>query len=754
MNVLPETADDERLKKNSVLVYFSLTLISLIIVVCGGFTVYTLQMAADVERFVESSNLQLSAEASAITNELKVPLYTGLFLAREAEVHNVLSEPEEMQLLGQDFFTQMMSIGLFDQIRILDAKGMEHVRVDGNGDKTDMATESQLQSKADRYYYRESMKLADGDIFMSRLDLNVERGKVELPLKPTIRFSIPLFNSSGSRPDGMLVMNYLASPLLDRFQKLVAEQEGLGLQLINSEGYFLSSHKPEDEWGFMLEERKSRNVAMLYPEIWQAINDNDHGMIEHQGNYYVFVSIDPLAAIKELVSGAAYSDQKLRWTLLRTLPSQVYQQIQRGTMRTVLIWGVPLLLLLWLVAYFAVRAYVHRQELAGQIIKHAELTSRLEAVGTLAGGMAHEFNNMLASMMGNLHLIKNEPKNYEKNIERIHRIEKSGFRGAKVLSQMLSFARRDIPTLRAVAVKPFIGDLYDMARVSIHENIQMKQDILIDDSCAIQADVKQLQSALLSLLNNAAQALEGVSEPQISIHIHRFEIDELFRQQYPDIHSSEVVAIGVEDNGCGIPAVNMERIMEPFFSTRSVGMGSGMGLSMVYGMVKMHGGEISVESKPGGTLFTLYLPVGNVENDATGIAKELVEHIKPASHVGLILLADDNLSLLEADRELLELFGYKVLLARNGNEALHLFEQHQASLSMVILDQVMPGKSGLEVAQAMRCVRSSMPIIIQTGYDPEEMNDKMQSDANYRVLRKPVMPEELEWIIASMLDQQ
>jgi len=236
-------------------------------------------------------------------------------------------------------------------------------------------------------------------------------------------------------------------------------------------------------------------------------------------------------------------------------------------------------------------------------------TRKLEAVGSLAGGIAHHFNNAMAGMIGYLHLARMKSGKDVSTIGNINQVEKIIFNTAELIKQLLSFAGREMVRPEPIQLTSFIGEEIDGFRTSL--GMEMRLEYSHDtERIPILADRKQLQQVLSQLINNARDAVEGVEEPHITIRIETLQADNTFIEKNLPLKVGPYAHLSVKDNGCGIPEDKIELLFEPFFTSKEIGQGTGLGLAMVYGAVKTHHGTINVESTEGeGSTFHVYLPV-------------------------------------------------------------------------------------------------------------------------------------------------
>ncbi|TLS76728.1 PAS domain S-box protein [Mariprofundus erugo] len=373
---------------------------------------------------------------------------------------------------------------------------------------------------------------------------------------------------------------------------------------------------------------------------------------------------------------------------------------------------------------------------------------KMEALGTLVGGIAHEFNNVLAGITGNLYLARKQVANADVVLKKLDSIETLAFSSAYLIKNLLSFARKGIIQKTSFDLPVFIRETLKVHRVSLPENVTLT--IEIDPiAMVVEWDATLLQQVVLNLVNNARDAVNGLSHPIIIVTLKRFLADSAFLHRHPELHGSEYACLSVTDNGTGIDADHLPHIFEPFYTSKEVGKGTGLGLSMVTGAVQTHHGAIEVESVPGaGTTFRLYLPLLPEEKNSDRLQRV----VDGESGCGeLILLADDEQQVLEVGKEVLEVLGYRVLLASDGLEAVKIFQTHKDEISLVITDIMMPNLGGVDAVERMRAIRSDIKVIFTTGYNREEERLGHITAVKEAVLYKPYEIDALSKTIRAQL---
>ena len=336
---------------------------------------------------------------------------------------------------------------------------------------------------------------------------------------------------------------------------------------------------------------------------------------------------------------------------------------------------------------------------------------KLEAVGTLAGGIAHDFNNLLAVVRAtaDLILVDCPPGQTRTDVQQIAALAE---RATALTGQLLAFSRRQVLDTRIVDANVLVADLARMIRPMIGEDVRLRV-APAERPARIAADPGQIEQVLMNLCVNARDAMPGGGE--LAIRLDRVLVDEAFCATHRWAKPGDYVRLTVSDTGVGMDRATLERVFEPFFTTKALGRGTGLGLAVVYGIVKQHEGMIHAYSEPGhGTTFRLYFPY---QDDPVSPAPARPSGVAPRGS-GRVLVAEDDPALRVTARRMLSGLGYDVLTAADGPEALELLHQHGDGLALAILDLVMPGMSGLAVFEAARRRHPALRVLFATGYSP------------------------------------
>ena len=384
-----------------------------------------------------------------------------------------------------------------------------------------------------------------------------------------------------------------------------------------------------------------------------------------------------------------------------------------------------------------------QEELACQL-RHSQ---KLEAIGTMAGGIAHEFNNMLTAIIGNAELGKLQlsPANDQATITSLNEILRAGGRARDLVQQILTFSRHreehKIPLQLGLLIKENIKFL----RSSTPAAIRIHSELTACDSY-VQADPSQIHQLLMNLCSNAIEAI-GESKGEIRISLSNYTLSQ-GEKDFLTLEPGYYVKIIVQDNGPGMDPQTMERIFDPFFTTKTIGEGSGMGLAVIHGIIENMTGGIRADSSPGmGTTFEVILPRLKTE-----LGQDLDQN-NISSGSERILLVDDEDELAHLGKMLLSTLGYQVKAMTDPQEALTFFRQNPDDFNLVITDQSMPEMSGLEMAEEMLKIRADIPVLICTGYSKELTEEKIRGSMVKGMIMKPFSLHEVSRIIRQTLDQ-
>ena len=361
---------------------------------------------------------------------------------------------------------------------------------------------------------------------------------------------------------------------------------------------------------------------------------------------------------------------------------------------------------------------VERQRLEEQVVQ----AQKMQAMGTLAGGIAHEFNNMLAAILGFTQLASDDVAPSTPTYQHLQSVLSAGNRAKELVQQILTFSRQSNPERQTVSLSGLVEENLSLIRASLPTTIAIESAIA-PDSGTVLANPTQLHQILINLCANAEYAMRQTGGI-LTIDVARIEVDVPIVAIDGQLQPGSYVRLTVRDTGCGMPPDVMARIFEPFYTTKGIGEGTGMGLSIVHGIVSSHGGAMTVKSRLGeGSEFAFYLPRLDMP-----VLVEPSDTPDPLSQGrGCILYVDDEALLVRLGQEMLGSLGYGVIATMSSGKALELFAEDPQQFDLVITDQTMQEMTGEQLAQELRRIRSDIPIILCTGFSHIINGEKSKS---------------------------
>jgi hypothetical protein len=373
-------------------------------------------------------------------------------------------------------------------------------------------------------------------------------------------------------------------------------------------------------------------------------------------------------------------------------------------------------------------------------------SQKLEAIGTLAGGVAHDFNNLLTTILGYSELVLQQLDADSPLREEVGEIQRAGERAAGLTHQLLAFSRKQVLAPVVLDLNTAVADMQKMLQRLIGEDVSLAA-VLDPNLWCVRADPGQIEQVIVNLVVNARDAMPRGGK--VTIETRNIDLDDSYVRVHAYVRPGEHVCLSVSDTGTGMDVQTRSRIFEPFFTTKGPAKGTGLGLSTVYGIVKQSGGSIEVYTEPGrGTSFKVYLPrVFGSEERAAPQAR------RPApSGSETVLLVEDEEAVRRLARLVLEKIGYTVLEAGSAEEALSLTADSAHRVDLVLTDSVMPGMSGPELAQRLRTERSNLKVLFMSGYTDDAIVRHGLLDAREAFLQKPFTPDLLARKVREVLD--
>ena len=390
--------------------------------------------------------------------------------------------------------------------------------------------------------------------------------------------------------------------------------------------------------------------------------------------------------------------------------------------------------------------------IARDITEHKQLENqiqqlqKMEALGRFAGGIAHDLNNILYPIIIDTELLLEESEPNTNLHQTLNKILTAAYRQRDLIRQILSFSRRSEQKLNPIKVTPVLKETIDLIKSSLPGTIKIEKhtDVYSDK---ILGDSTQIQQVIMNLFRNAADALKSQTGT-IKVSLSNTYIEPI--QTHPELKSGRFLKLIVKDTGHGMTKEVIDHIFEPFYTTKEIGKGSGMGLAVVHGIIKNHGGTITVESEPGkGSEFTVILPTTDEKIETQTLAIDKSQSVKEKRNV---LLVDDEEIILSSLQNVLKRLGYNVVAAKDAMEALELFRATPHTFDLVITDLTMPQITGVELAKKLINIQTDIPIILCTGFNDFIHEDEAKAIGIRELLLKPASTSELKNAIGRALD--
>jgi CheY-like chemotaxis protein len=363
----------------------------------------------------------------------------------------------------------------------------------------------------------------------------------------------------------------------------------------------------------------------------------------------------------------------------------------------------------------------------------------MEALGTLAGGIAHDFNNLLTPIIGYTEIITRTLAPSDPNKDNLLQILRAGKRAKDLTRQILLFGRKKKASLQPLELHVVIKEALKLLRSTIPRTIEIDQRI--DEHCGnVLADPGQIHQVLMNLCTNAAHAMEKEGGC-LTVRLASVQLTATQSSQFGDIPPGSYLKLSLSDTGCGIDDAVMKRIFEPYFTTKEIGKGTGMGLAVTQAIVKNHNGHIAVRSTPRqGTEVIVFFPCLNASDECGNEHETALDLLGGNEH---ILFVDDEPMIVQLNLTLLGQLGYKVTAVTSSREALELFTAHPAEYDLIITDQTMPGLTGETLAKRILKLRPDTPIILCTGFSAA-ISEREAAQSGIRFcLTKPLSTEEM-----------
>ena len=480
----------------------------------------------------------------------------------------------------------------------------------------------------------------------------------------------------------------------------------------------------------------------------------DGTLLECNPAFVRMFGFDSIEDAKATNVGSLYSDPEKRKSFLTVLEAE--KKIEYIEVQMVKKDGSPLRIIENIVGKFDAQGKLveltgylfddtKRQLLEQQLIQ----AQKLESLGTLASGIAHDFNNILGIIIGHATLIQRLQLEPERMADSITTITTAAQRGAALVRQLLTFARKSDVILQRISINDLIKELVSLTKETFPKTVTVSTK-LADKLPTILADSTQIHQVFLNLCVNARDAMPNGGSLSFST---RLISGEVLLEKFPKAQAKEYVLIEVTDTGAGMDEATRSRIFEPFFTTKDPGKGTGLGLAVAFGIIHIHQGFIDVTSEPGhGTTFSIYFPVNLEELEPFEIKKEMLDDTDGGTET--ILLVEDEEMLRSLAKMILKGKGYNVVTASDGEEAVRTFMLRQNDVDLVLSDMGLPKLNGYDVLKQIKHIKPSVKFVIASGYiDSAEKSEILKSGAR-DFIQKPYVPNEMLRKIRQVLDDK
>jgi signal transduction histidine kinase len=747
-------------KKEFILIFSLSSLISIILLGIYFHSKFETRKNSIIKSESHLVNLQhavVNEKLTSIINDLRL-LAEHIRLSQILE-SDISNKNGSMQRLTLEFKTFSKGRG-YDQIRYIDPNGKEHIRINLKSGKARIADDDSLQNIKNRYYFKNTIKLDSGQIYISPMDLNIEYGKIELPIKPMIRLGTLIFDKNGEKR-GILIINFRAKTLLDAFEKNTILSNGQNI-FLNEEGYVLRGNYYNNEWAFMYPEKLDQTFGKLFPFEWKKISENENGQFQSANGLFTFATEHPLAT--NIVSNSVLNPDLLQtnqynWKLVSYVSLEKNRSLEWPIWIDFLELTSIILILIFILSWFLAvskinnkkakknleeshnnlesKVYERTKELL--IMKNkAEESDRLKSA--FIANMSHEIRTPMNGILGFTGLLKSADLNSDKQQKYIKIIEKSGERLLITIDDIMNISKIESGLMKIflseININNEIEELYEFFKPEADKmGLQLLfVNAIPEDEFIIKTDEEKLHSILVNLIKNAIKyTKQGSVEFGCSKKGNQLEFY-------------------VKDTGIGIPKDRQSYVFDRFVQAdiedKAVYEGSGLGLAISKSYIEMLGGTIELESVEGiGSTFRFTIPCQAINKEIPVAKNELSNDfvVSEIPSLKILIVEDDMIAKLYLE-ELLTNVSKEILIADNGYKALELCRKN-SDIDLILMDIRMPEINGYEVTKQIRQFNKEVIIIAQTAFAFSGDREKALEAGCNDYISKPINKNELVSLI-------